>query len=857
MTGTVTDGSGTPLTNSTVDADGTSTTTDGSGAYTLDITPGSYNVTASQSGYVANTTTVSVGPGATETQNFSLVAQNGTISGTVLEPSGASVAGATVTIDGTGQSTTTAGDGTYTLTNVSPSTYNLTATLTDYDDGTATNVAVAPGASVTDVNLTVTPQVTDLSIALANSTVTVGNTTQATVTATWANGTSATATSAANLSSANTTVATVNGSGVVTANAAGQTNISTNLGNESDSAVLTVVEDAPAPLPATFYGDLTIDGSPGAAGTTIEAEINGTVRGSITTNTSGQYGGPLPSDDQLVVNGTSADENATIEFYVNGSGFNRTQAAETATWSAGDTTELNLTVSTIPGTLTGTVTDGSGTPISGATVQTGAGSDTTDGSGGYTITLAPGSYTVTAAATSYQNASAAVSIVSNTTTTQNFSLSPENGTITGTVTDESGTPLANATVDADGISTTSDGSGLYSLNVTPASYNVTASQPGYVSNTTTVSVSPGATETQNFSLAAQNGTISGTVLEPSGAAVAGATVTIDSSGQSTTTAGDGTYTLTGVSAGTYNLTASLTDYDDGTATGVTVAPGASVTDVNLTVTPQVTDLSIALANSTLTIGNTTQATVTATWANGTTANATSAATLSSGNTTVATVSGAGVVTANAAGQTNITATYGNESDAAVLTVVEDAPDPLPATFYGDLTIDGSPGPAGTTIEAEIGGTVRGSITTNMSGQYGGPLPSDDQLVVNGTAADANATIEFYVNGTGFNRTQAAETATWSAGDTTELNLTVSTTPGTLNGTVTDESGTPISGATVQAGTGSDTTDASGSCSIDARTGQLHGDGKRDELPACIGIGEYRLERDDDPELHAVTTERID
>src|SRR5262245_59675339 len=63
------------------------------------------------------------------------------------------------------------------------------------------------------------------------------------------------------------------------------------------------------------------------------------------------------------------------------------------------------------------------------------------------------------------------------------------------------------------------------------------------------------------------GTMTGTVTDPSGAVVPGATVTVTNvrtqAVRTTVTAADGTYLLTNLDAGTYEITTSLSGFADG------------------------------------------------------------------------------------------------------------------------------------------------------------------------------------------------------------------------------------------------------------------------------------------------------
>ena len=105
-------------------------------------------------------------------------------------------------------------------------------------------------------------------------------------------------------------------------------------------------------------------------------------------------------------------------------------------------------------------------------------------------------------------------------------------------------------------------------------------------------------------------------------------------------------------------------------------------------------------------------------------------------------------------------------------------DTEPARYYGTVTINGEPAPAGTTIEAEVDGEVRGSITVETAGSYGGPNASDDQLTLAGAPASENTTITFYVTPPDSDRLAAGQTDTWEPATRSELALTVDHTDDT-------------------------------------------------------------------------------
>jgi hypothetical protein len=168
---------------------------------------------------------------------------------------------------------------------------------------------------------------------------------------------------------------------------------------------------------------------------------------------------------------------------------------------------------------------------------------------------------------------------------------PTTGTLEGTVTDAStSNPISGATVTiVGGASTTSNASGFYQFtNVTPGTYDVTASASGYDPSTANgVSVTAGNTTTQDFALTASGpttGTLQGTVRDASTTnPISGATVTI-AGGGSTTTDGSGFYQFTNVAQGTYDVTASAAGYNSSTSNGVTVTAGNTTTQ-NFALTP--------------------------------------------------------------------------------------------------------------------------------------------------------------------------------------------------------------------------------------------------------------------------------
>jgi hypothetical protein len=153
---------------------------------------------------------------------------------------------------------------------------------------------------------------------------------------------------------------------------------------------------------------------------------------------------------------------------------------------------------------------------------------------------------------------------------------PEDFRLAGSVTAQSnGTPLGGSTVVIQGdSSTTADSGGGYSFLLTNGSYLATASEPGYVSQSTTMVIA-GHGASLNFSLQRAGAfELTGTVTaSATGAPIVGARVTQAGGGFATTSAG-GHYHLA-LANGTYNVLVTDAGYQ-ALSTTATVA-GANVT----------------------------------------------------------------------------------------------------------------------------------------------------------------------------------------------------------------------------------------------------------------------------------------
>jgi hypothetical protein len=186
-----------------------------------------------------------------------------------------------------------------------------------------------------------------------------------------------------------------------------------------------------------------------------------------------------------------------------------------------------------------------------------------------------GSYTVTAGKTGYITQTQTVTVNKGTTTSQNFALVWELGTLTGKVTKAGTTTvISGATVTMGTLSTTTNSSGIYTLNnVLPGAQSVTVSKAGYAGQTQSAVVSSGVATTLNFAL--ESGKLTGKVTRAgTTTTISGATVTVG--GLSTTTNSYGDYTFSNMPTGTYDITVSKAGYTSRTQS-VTISNGMTTT----------------------------------------------------------------------------------------------------------------------------------------------------------------------------------------------------------------------------------------------------------------------------------------
>jgi len=109
------------------------------------------------------------------------------------------------------------------------------------------------------------------------------------------------------------------------------------------------------------------------------------------------------------------------------------------------------------------------------------------------------------------------------------------------------------------------------------------------------------------------------------------------------------------------------------------------------------------------------------------------------------------------------------SSLLVASVSAQPPTP-PNRFFGDVTLDGAPAPAGTNVSADIGGNVCGQTTVEADSTYVLDVVSSGQTAGCGTEG---ASVSFTVGGS------PAGTQAWSSGQFSELDLAGAAAPPTV------------------------------------------------------------------------------
>jgi hypothetical protein len=281
--------------------------------------------------------------------------------------------------------------------------------------------------------------------------------------------------------------------------------------------------------------------------------LNGVGLAAVTVSDgAGHTGTTNPSGDYIILGMPSGTYTITPSL----AEYTFTPPSQSVTVGASKT-GINFTATRITYTVSGQITL-SASGLAGVTVSDGAGhSALTDGSGNYTITGMPsGSYTITPSLAEYTFTPPAQAVtVGASKTGINFAATRITYTISGRITISGGFALVGVTVsDGAGHTALTNASGDYTISGVPSgTYTITPSLAGSTFTPPTRSVTVGPSRVGvDFVGTTPLYSISGKVTSDGTTGIAGVLI-IDNLGRSTVTAANGSYTLTGLPAGSYTL----------------------------------------------------------------------------------------------------------------------------------------------------------------------------------------------------------------------------------------------------------------------------------------------------------------
>jgi len=574
--GKVTTDGVTPLPGATISNGTETTTTDPDGRYTLGMSAGSYTISASKEGYMAGEPRqVTLGPGQTLSGiDFVLSPNASVISGTITS-GGLPVYRAQVTAReqdlGTIFSSESGEDGSYSLS-LNAGTYILKVTKTGFiSNPDSLLVSVAPGQTIPNQDFSLIENVSYILGSVKSGTTPLRN---ANIEVTAIEDPAQTFTTETGVDGSFSISVTPGYSFRVEASKAGY-NSQIDTTSQLDVGERVTLQFDLIPHQSVIKGQIFQEGGSPLSGATVQATSDEKVF-SAQSDLTGHYS-----------LGVDAGSYALI---AQKAGFLSQSTAITI--GVGDTLSgVDFTLRPNFASLDGRITDSStGASVEGGLVvatelTTGnGGSAYSDPQGYYLIqNLIPGTYRVSVTHPSYQQASLSDQLFAGGSANHiNFQLIPKNGRIEGSVTSE-GVGITGATVTAtspsgERTSSITGADGSYSIqNLLPNTYIVQASLTGYTSSQPeTLQVKADSTSRADFTLTPNEGKITGFVKEGT-LGIGGAKVIAMGQGGnsgSSTSAPDGSYTISHLAVDTYRVYVDLSGYISSPQdTTITIGPG--------------------------------------------------------------------------------------------------------------------------------------------------------------------------------------------------------------------------------------------------------------------------------------------
>jgi len=299
----------------------------------------------------------------------------------------------------------------------------------------------------------------------------------------------------------------------------------------------------------------------------------GTLAGNVTTIAGSPIAGATVTVDGTL-NSTSTDANGNFSLNQAAGSFTVTamkqgfvpETSTAFTLAPGATVNVGtIKLGVAPSVISGTVVSSLGFALNGANVAIGTGNASTDANGNFSLTQPAGTYSATITAPGYTSQTTAsfttqpgdqkslgtITLTAIPATISGRVVSSTGGAVSGATVTATGTPLGSSLVarriatDAFSQSTTTDGSGNFSLQLPAGTYRLDITKTGFAGTTTgSINVGPGTTYSTGDVTVDPLGTITGVVVAKTTLApVVGATVTIVGSINTTTTDSNGRFTV--------------------------------------------------------------------------------------------------------------------------------------------------------------------------------------------------------------------------------------------------------------------------------------------------------------------------
>ncbi|MCR8845088.1 carboxypeptidase regulatory-like domain-containing protein [Paenibacillus sp. SC116] len=586
--GTITDNNNAPLAGATLllkDALAhtiASAITDGNGQYILsNLMPDFYTLSASLNGFQSKVVSENLGRGQTDTVNFVLQPNPGSLSGLVTDvDTGLPIPGTLVEILGANRlvfaTTVTDANGTYAVAGLAPGNDRVRFTAVNYSVQLL-GVTVSPGTS-----LQLNAQLQTNPGALTGTVTDNGGQPLADISIRIVNNLGLTLATANTDAAGTFTIDFILPPGTYSVSFSGQ-------GYASQTVGAIVLPGQSTPVSA------------------ILSPLAGSIQGVITDASTTQ---PLPDAsvrilfNDLLVFSTTTDSNGA--YFISNVGSGNYQAAFSAAGYGTATVgaivlphqiaTASAALQPLVGSVSGVITDSSGGPISSAVItvrsNTGGGPVITrvisNVNGSYSVpSLSPGTYVLTVTADGFENGICSVTVIADTNTECSITLQSQPGFISGKVISlQNGLPISGAAVeirlsDQNGtvVSTLyTDANGNFlSPGLLPATYTIAVIADGFQIDGANVVVLPNATTPITIGLNPNPGSVTGSVFDSqTNLPLVGALAkVVNANGfrlAVTVTDSNGQFTFSSLPPDQYTVTASTDGYQANTV-GVIVQPG--------------------------------------------------------------------------------------------------------------------------------------------------------------------------------------------------------------------------------------------------------------------------------------------